>query len=59
MCRRLPILGYGIYDLSIDGLAAQKELKVERNFVGIVGQSNAIKQVLHQIELVTLRMPVC
>lgn len=30
----------------------QEEIKVEQNFAGIVGKSNAIQQVLHQVELV-------
>ena len=30
----------------------QEEIKVERSFAGIVGQSHAIQQVLHQVELV-------
>ncbi|MEA3275283.1 MAG: sigma 54-interacting transcriptional regulator, partial [Pseudomonadota bacterium] len=30
----------------------QEEIRVEHNFAGIVGQSHAIKQLMHQIELV-------
>ena len=38
--------------LEAENVYLQEEIKVERNFAGIVGQSHAIKQVLHQIELV-------
>jgi formate hydrogenlyase transcriptional activator len=38
--------------LEAENVYLQEEMKVERNFAGIVGQSHAIQQVLHQIELV-------
>ena len=38
--------------LEAENVYLQEEFKVERNFAGIVGQSHAIQQVLHQIELV-------
>jgi len=38
--------------LEAENVYLQEEIKVERNFAGIVGQSHAIQQVLHQIELV-------
>lgn len=38
--------------LEAENVYLQEEIKVERNFAGIVGQSHAIKQVLHQVELV-------
>ena len=38
--------------LEAENVYLQEEMKVERNFAGIVGQSHAIQQVLHQVELV-------
>ena len=38
--------------LEAENVYLQEEIKVERNFAGIVGQSHAIQQVLHQVELV-------
>ncbi|TCK17685.1 PAS domain S-box-containing protein [Thiogranum longum] len=38
--------------LEAENIYLQEEIKVERNFAGIVGQSHAVQQVLHQIELV-------
>jgi PAS domain S-box-containing protein len=38
--------------LEAENVYLQEEIKVERNYAGIVGQSHAIRQVLHQIELV-------
>jgi len=38
--------------LEAENIYLQEEMKVERNFAGIVGQSHAVQQVLHQIELV-------
>jgi PAS domain S-box-containing protein len=38
--------------LEAENVYLQEEIKVERNFAGIVGQSHAMQQVLHQVELV-------
>ncbi|MEA2080464.1 MAG: sigma 54-interacting transcriptional regulator, partial [Pseudomonadota bacterium] len=38
--------------LEAENVYLQEEIKVVRNFAGIVGQSHAIQQVLHQVELV-------
>ena len=38
--------------LEAENVYLQEEIKVERNIAGIVGQSHAVQQVLHQIELV-------
>ncbi|NOR41643.1 MAG: PAS domain S-box protein [Gammaproteobacteria bacterium] len=38
--------------LEAENVYLQEEIKIERNFAGIVGQSHAIQQVLHQVELV-------
>jgi formate hydrogenlyase transcriptional activator len=38
--------------LEAENVYLQEEYKLERNFAGIVGQSNAIQQVMQQIELV-------
>ena len=38
--------------LEAENIYLQEEFKVERNFAGIIGQSHAIQQVMHQIELV-------
>ncbi len=38
--------------LEAENIYLQEEIKVERNYAGIVGKSHAIQQVLHQIELV-------
>ncbi|HAJ92303.1 MAG TPA: histidine kinase [Gammaproteobacteria bacterium] len=38
--------------LQAENVYLQEEIKVERNFAGIIGQSHAIQQVLHQVELV-------
>lgn len=38
--------------LEAENVYLQEEIKVEQNFAGIIGQSHAIKQVLHQIKLV-------
>ena len=38
--------------LEKENVYLQEEIKIERNFAGIVGQSHAIQQVLHQVELV-------
>ena len=38
--------------LEAENVYLQEEIKVDRNFAGIVGQSHAIQQVLHQVELV-------
>ena len=38
--------------LEAENVYLQEEIKVERNFAGIIGQSHAIQQVLHQVELV-------
>jgi len=38
--------------LEAENIYLQEEIKVNLNHAGIVGQSNAIQQVLHQIELV-------
>ncbi len=38
--------------LEAENVYLQDEIKVEQNFAGIVGQSHAIQQVLHQIKLV-------
>jgi PAS domain S-box-containing protein len=38
--------------LEAENIYLQEEFNVERNFAGIIGQSHAIQQVMHQIELV-------
>jgi PAS domain S-box-containing protein len=38
--------------LEAENVYLQEEIKVELNHAGIVGQSNAMQQVLHQVELV-------
>jgi len=38
--------------LEAENVYLQEEIKVELNHAGIIGQSNAMQQVLHQIELV-------
>ncbi len=38
--------------LEAENVYLQEAYKVERNFAGIIGQSHAIQQVLHQVELV-------
>ncbi len=38
--------------LEAENVYLQEEIRVERNFAGIIGQSHAIQQVLHQVELV-------
>ena len=38
--------------LEAENVYLQEEIRVERNYAGIVGQSHAIQQVLHQVELV-------
>jgi len=38
--------------LEAENVYLQEEFRIEQNFAGIVGQSHAVQQVLHQIELV-------
>ena len=38
--------------LEAENVYLQEEIKIQRNHAGIIGQSHAIQQVLHQVELV-------